>query len=150
MFACKVAETSGLQYGFYATVSIDRPASVRSSSAEPSVPCVTVRSRVSRPELSCLRSVGAPERTPQFGLLSPARLATAAAAGAGWWLGWQPRAKVSMIMRPPQQRHGRGIARGSSAAAVAEVSTGFGRDGTTSNSRARARLAARLPLANNP
>jgi hypothetical protein len=38
MFACKVAETSSLQYGFCATVSIDRPASVRSSSAVPIAP----------------------------------------------------------------------------------------------------------------
>src|SRR5271166_1854167 len=75
----------------------------------------------------------------------------AAVADAGWCLGWQPRAKDSMmIMRPPQQRHGRGSTRGSSAAAVADVSVGFERDGTASNSRARAMLAARLPLANNP
>src|SRR6202035_3702111 len=75
----------------------------------------------------------------------------AAVADAGRCLGWQPRAKVSMmIMRPPQQRHGRGSTRGSSAAAVSEVPAGFGRDGTASNSRARAMLAARLPLANNP
>ena len=65
--------------------------------------------------------------------------------------GWQPLAKVSMmIMRPPQQRHGRGSTRGPSAAAVVDVSACFGRDGTASNSRARAMLAARLPLANNP
>src|SRR6267154_4521303 len=75
----------------------------------------------------------------------------AAVADAGWCLGWQPRAKVSMmIMRPPQQRHGRGSTRGPSAAAVADVLARFGRDGTASNSRARAMLAARLPLANNP
>src|SRR5260370_27364507 len=75
----------------------------------------------------------------------------AAVADAGWCLGWQPRAKVSMmIMRPPQQRHGRDNPRGSSAAAVADVSGCFARDGTASNSRARAMLAARLPLANNP
>ena len=75
----------------------------------------------------------------------------AALAGVGRCFGWQPRAKVSMmIMRPPQQRHGRGSTRSSSSAAVADVSAGFGRDGTASNSRARAMLAARLPLANNP
>src|SRR5260370_1265875 len=75
----------------------------------------------------------------------------AAVAGVGRCFGWQPRAKVSMmIMRPPQQRHGRGNTRGSSAAAVADVSGCFARDGTASNSRARAMLAARLPLANNP
>ena len=74
-----------------------------------------------------------------------------AAAGAGRCFGWQPLAKVSMmIMRPPQQRHGRGSTRGPSAAAVSNVSAGFERDGTASNSRARAMLAARLPLANNP
>src|ERR1700732_2059568 len=40
-------------------------------------------------------------------------IAIAAVADAGWCLGWQPRAKVSMmIMRPPQQRHGRGNTRG--------------------------------------
>src|SRR6266446_1364421 len=75
----------------------------------------------------------------------------AAVADAGWCLGWQPRAKVSMmIMRPPQQRHGRGNTWSSAAAAVADVSGCFGRDGTASNSRARAMLAARWPLANNP
>src|SRR5215831_15824990 len=74
-----------------------------------------------------------------------------AVAGAGRCFGWQPLAKVSMmIMRPPQQRHGRGSTRGPSAAAVSNVSAGFERDGTASNSRARAMLAARLPLANNP
>jgi hypothetical protein len=76
---------------------------------------------------------------------------TAVVAGAGWCFGWQPAAKVSMIiMRPPQQRHGRGSTRGSWAGVVSDVSAGFGRDGTASNSRARAVLAARLPLANNP
>src|SRR3984893_7165728 len=75
----------------------------------------------------------------------------AAAAGTGRCFGWQPLAKVSMmILRPPQQRHGRGRTRGSSAAAVSEVPAGFGRDGTASNSRARAMLASRWPLANNP
>jgi len=45
-----------------------------------------------------------------------------ATAGAGRCFGWQPPAKVSMmIMRPPQQRHGRGSTRGSSAAVVADV-----------------------------
>jgi hypothetical protein len=48
MFACKVAETSSLQYGVCATVSIDRPASARSSSAGPSVPCYS--------EVGCLAS----------------------------------------------------------------------------------------------
>src|ERR1700720_1313101 len=75
----------------------------------------------------------------------------AAVGGARRGLGWQPRAKVSMMIRPPpQQRHGRGSTRGSSAAAVADVSGCFARDGTASNSRARATLAARWPLANNP
>jgi hypothetical protein len=40
--------------------------------------------------------------------------------------------------------------RGPSAAAVSNVSACFERDGTASNSRPRAMLAARLPLANNP
>jgi|SRR5580693_3387054 hypothetical protein len=44
---------------------------------------------------------------------------TAAVAGAGRCFGWQSAAKVSMmIMRPPQQRQGRGSRWGSSAAAV--------------------------------
>jgi len=74
-----------------------------------------------------------------------------AVAGAGRRFGWQPPAKVSMmIMRPPQQRQGRGRTRGWSAAVVSDVSACFGRDGTASNPRARAMLAARLPLANNP
>ena len=65
-----------------------------------------------------------------------------ATAGAGRCFGWQPLAKVSMmIMRPPQQRHGRGSTRGPSAAAVSNVSACFGRDGTASNSRALAMLA---------
>jgi len=55
-----------------------------------------------------------------------------------------------MIMRRPQQRQGRGSTRGSSAAAVADISACFARDGTASSSRARAMLAARWPLANNP
>ena len=60
----------------------------------------------------------------------------AAVAGAGWCLGWQPRAKVSMmIMRPPQQRQGRGSTRGSLAAAVADVSAGLERDGTATLSK---------------
>src|SRR4029077_4755300 len=75
----------------------------------------------------------------------------AAIAGAGRCFGWPPPAKVpTVIMRPPQQRHGRGNTRGSSAAAVADVSGCFARDGTASNSRARAMLATRWPLANNP
>src|ERR1700720_2906170 len=54
----------------------------------------------------------------------------AAVADAGRCLGWQPRAKVSMmIMRPPQERHGRGSTRGSPAAAVADGSGCFARDG---------------------
>ena len=76
---------------------------------------------------------------------------TAGVAGAGRCCGWQPAAKVSMmIMRPPQQRHGRGNTRGSSAAVVSDVSGFLEPDGTPSNSRARAMLAARWPLANNP
>ena len=58
-----------------------------------------------------------------------------------------PRSNRSMmIMRPPQQRHGRGStrSRSSSSAAVADVSAGFGRDGTASNSRLAATLA-RVP-----
>src|ERR1700756_2006346 len=75
----------------------------------------------------------------------------AAGGGPRRRFGWQPLAKVSMtIMRPPQQRHGRGRTWGSSAAAVWEVLACLARDGTASNSRARAILAARLPLANNP
>ena len=51
--------------------------------------------------------------------------------------GWQPPAKVSMmIMRPPQQRHG--STRGSSLSSVLDVSAGFERDGTASNSSPRA------------
>src|SRR5215467_9686835 len=50
----------------------------------------------------------------------------AAVADAGWCLGWQPRAKVSMmIMRPPQHRQGRGSTRGWSAAAASGVSGCF-------------------------
>jgi hypothetical protein len=76
---------------------------------------------------------------------------TAVVRGAGRCFGWQPAAKVSMmIMRPPQQRQGRGSTRGLSVAAVVDVSAGFGQDGTPSNSLARAMLAAQLPLANNP
>jgi hypothetical protein len=75
----------------------------------------------------------------------------AVVVGAGRCFGWQPLAKVSiMIMRPPQQRHGRGSTRGPSAAAVSNVSDYFEQGGTASNSRARAMLATRLPLANNP
>jgi hypothetical protein len=40
-----------------------------------------------------------------------------------------------IIMRPPQQRHGRGRTWGSSAAAVSDVSARFGRDGTASSWR---------------
>jgi hypothetical protein len=66
-------------------------------------------------------------------------------------LGWQPRAKVSMmIMRPPQQRHGRGNTLEFVGSCGRGRSGCFGRDGTASNSRARAMLAARWPLANNP
>src|SRR3979411_2345049 len=72
-------------------------------------------------------------------------------AGVGRCFGSQPRAKVSMmIKRPPQQGHGRGGARGSSVVVASAVSGSFGREGTASNSRARAILAARLPLANSP
>ena len=64
---------------------------------------------------------------------------TAVVARAGRCFGWQPAAKVSMmIMRPPQQRQGRGSMSGSSEAVASEVSAGFERDGTPSNSRARA------------
>jgi hypothetical protein len=76
----------------------------------------------------------------------------ASGAGVGRWLGSQPRVKVSMmIIRPPQQGHGRGSMRGWSASGVVSGISGcFGRAGTASKSRARAMLAARLPLANNP
>jgi hypothetical protein len=70
----------------------------------------------------------------------------AAVADAGRCLGWQPGLKVAMmILRPPQQQHGRGSTQGSSAVAVVDVSGCFGRDGTASNLRARAMLAARWP-----
>ena len=76
---------------------------------------------------------------------------SAVAAEVGRCFGWQPAAKVSMmIMRPPRQRQGRGGRWGLSVAAVLDVSACCERDGTASNSRARAILAARLPLANNP
>ena len=70
----------------------------------------------------------------------------------GRFFGGQPRAKISMmIIRPPQQGHGRDNMRGWSASAVASGISGcFGRDGTASKSRARVILAARLPLANRP
>ena len=59
------------------------------------------------------------------------------AAGTGVGLGSQPRAKVSMmIMRPPQQGHGRGSTRGPLSVASG-VSGSFGRDGIASNWRAR-------------
>ena len=71
--------------------------------------------------------------------------------GAGWCSRSRRAAKVSMmIKRPPQQGQGCGSARGSVAAAVLDVPACFEQDGTLSNSRARAILAARLPLANNP
>ena len=69
--------------------------------------------------------------------LAKARVSTrgiGAPAGAWRCFGWQPPAKVSMmIMRPPQKRHGRGSTRGSSAAAVWDVSACFEREGTASN-----------------
>jgi hypothetical protein len=72
----------------------------------------------------------------------------AAAARVGQCFGSHPRAKVSMMnMRPPQQGHGRGSMRGSSAAGASGVSGRSERAGTASNSRAWAMLAARLPLA---
>jgi len=75
----------------------------------------------------------------------------AAGAGVGRCFGSQPRAKVSMmIMRPPQQGHGRCSTRGSSSAAAPHVSGCSERDGTASNLRACAMLAARLPLASSP
>jgi hypothetical protein len=61
-------------------------------------------------------------------------------ARCGRCFGSQPRAKVSMTsMRPPQ----RGMVRRTVSDAVAGGAT-------WSSSRARARLAARLPLANRP
>ena len=63
----------------------------------------------------------------------------AAVVGAGRCFGWQPAAKVSMmIMWPPQHWQGRGSMWGSSEAVASDVSAGFERDGTPSNSRARA------------
>jgi hypothetical protein len=51
---------------------------------------------------------------------------TAVVRGAGRCFGRPPAAKVSMmIMRPPQQRQGRGSTRGLSVAAVVDVSAGF-------------------------
>ena len=57
----------------------------------------------------------------------------ASGAGVGRWLGSQPRVKLSMmIIRPPQQGHGRGSMRGWSASGVASVSRvalgGLGRE----------------------
>jgi len=70
---------------------------------------------------------------------------TALVAGAGRCFGWQPAAKVSMmIMRPPQQWQGRGSTRGSSAAVASEVSASFEWDGTSSSSRARAMFSSSL------
>ena len=75
----------------------------------------------------------------------------AAGAGMGRCFGSQPRAKVSMInMRPPQQGHGRGSMRASSAAGALGVSGCFAHNGTASNSRALAIFDARLPLASSP
>jgi hypothetical protein len=72
-------------------------------------------------------------------------------AGVGRCLGSQPRAKVSMMnMRPPQQGHGRGSMRAWSAAGVSVMSGGSGLTGAAINSRARAMLTARLPLASRP
>jgi hypothetical protein len=51
-------------------------------------------------------------------------------AGVGRCLGWQPRAKVSMmIMRPPQHGHGFGSTRGCPDSAVQSVSCGGTRGG---------------------
>src|SRR6516162_3835871 len=70
---------------------------------------------------------------------------TAAVAGPGRYFGWQPAAKVSMmIIRPPQQRQGRGSTWGSSAAAV--VSACFEQDGTFSSSRARANVGGAIAV----
>ena len=59
----------------------------------------------------------------------------------GRFFGWQPRAKVSMmIIRPPQQGHGRDNMRGWSASAVASGISGcFGRDGARRANRGRMR-----------
>jgi len=60
----------------------------------------------------------------------------AAGAGMGRCFGSLPRAKVSMMnMRPPQQGHGRGSMRGSSAAGASEASCCSERTGTASSSR---------------
>ena len=74
-----------------------------------------------------------------------------ARAGVERWFGCCPRAKVSMmIMRPPQQGHGRGSTRCWPMSAAAAVSVSVEQGGAASNSRACATLAARLPLANSP
>jgi hypothetical protein len=52
--------------------------------------------------------------------------------------------------RQPQQGHGRGSMRAWSAAGVSVVSGGLGLTGTASSSRARAMLAARVPLTSSP
>src|SRR5258708_36595137 len=55
----------------------------------------------------------------------------AAGGGPRRGFGWQPLAKGSVtIMRPPQQRHGPGRARGSAAAGGWGGPAGFARDGT--------------------
>ena len=67
----------------------------------------------------------------------------AAEAGVGRCLGLQPRAKVSMmIMRPPQQGHGRGSTRGSSTAVVLRGSGCFARDALPTMYQARELVAA--------
>src|SRR6202022_1285933 len=71
--------------------------------------------------------------------------------GVGRYFGSQPRSKVSMmIMRPPQQGHGRGRMCCSLVAVALGVSESFERDGAASNWRARSMLAARSALANSP
>jgi hypothetical protein len=71
--------------------------------------------------------------------------------GVGWWAGWEPRAKVSMMsIRPPQHGQGQGCARGSPGCATLGSWDSLTGGGMASNSRARAMSAARVPLANSP
>lgn len=71
--------------------------------------------------------------------------------GFARFLGAQPRSKISMtIMRPPQQGQGRGSTRGSSGVADLVGGDALAGAGMASNSRARAMLAARWPLASRP
>ena len=71
--------------------------------------------------------------------------------GDGRCPGIVPASNVSTTsMRPPQQGHGLGSVRGSSARAAALGSGAGGGGGHLSSSRALAMVAARLPLARRP